>query len=284
MNKDGSTKKRVDVLSALATGGVGLVLLLVGYLWLFPEVVDSRFQFEVPSLEAETLFENSYLYLWLHVFTVVPVFLLSFDRKVAYYKTWKFLFPAIFLIGIFFIVWDVYFTELGVWGFNHRYLSGVYLFKLPVEEWLFFVSVPFACIFIYECLNVYFPKDYLRAADKVITVGLMLFFMVYGLLFFEQLYTSTTCFLAAAFMLWHLWGVPNTYRTRFYLAYLVSWIPFVMVDGALTGYFTSEPVVLYNGFEFSSVRLLSIPIEDSFYSFLLLFGVVSLYEYFKSIW
>jgi lycopene cyclase domain-containing protein len=51
---------------------------------------------------------------------------LSFDKKVAFYKSWKFLFPAVILPALFYIVWDMYFTANGVWQFNprvyHRYL------------------------------------------------------------------------------------------------------------------------------------------------------------------
>jgi hypothetical protein len=39
--------------------------------------------------------------------------LLSFDKKVAFYKSWKFLFPAMVLPALFYIIWDCWFTSKG---------------------------------------------------------------------------------------------------------------------------------------------------------------------------
>ena len=77
---------------------------------------------------------NSHLtYLFLDILSVIFPFLLSFDKKVAFYKTWKYLFPAMFIVGLFFIVWDMLFTAKGVWGFNPAYISGIHIFNLPIE-------------------------------------------------------------------------------------------------------------------------------------------------------
>ena len=83
--------------------------------------------------------------------------LLSFDKKVAYYRKWKYLFPALLFPALFFLVWDELKTRAGVWSFNDAYIIGVKLFSLPLEEVLFFFVVPFCCVFIYECIISYFP-------------------------------------------------------------------------------------------------------------------------------
>ena len=83
---------------------------------------------------------SAYFYVLLG--SIVFPFLLSFDKKISFYKKWKFLFPAIFLVAIVFIAWDVYFVKNGVWGFNKAYLSGLYVFNLPIEEVLFFIIIP----------------------------------------------------------------------------------------------------------------------------------------------
>jgi lycopene cyclase domain-containing protein len=51
-----------------------------------------------------------------------------------------------------FIVWDMWAASNEHWGFNPRYIIGPYIFKLPIEEMLFFVTVPFAMTFVWELM------------------------------------------------------------------------------------------------------------------------------------
>ena len=245
-------------------------------------VQNDNLLMEVPKVGLLSWLEHTYAYLYLHIFTFVPVFLLSFDKKVAYYRKWWALWPAITIVAVLFIIWDVFFTEWGVWGFNDDYLSGIFLFNLPVEEWLFFFTVPFACVFIYECLNAYIKKDLLQNAEPYITPVAIILFLVIGILGWGSIYTFTTFILAAGVLLMHyIWGKPSL-RSRFYLAYLVSWFPFMLVNGVLTGGYTKSPIVIYNPEEYLGLRLTSVPIDDSVYSFLMLFSVVIIYEYLLS--
>ena len=69
---------------------------------------------------------SQYLYLLLDIAVLLMIIPLSFDRIVAYVKSWKSVFSAIVVIGIPFLIWDVFFTKWEVWGFNDDYLSGVY--------------------------------------------------------------------------------------------------------------------------------------------------------------
>lgn len=261
-------------------------VVLVILLWLTDIVRPDFLLKQVPEVAHWSFLETSWSYAYLHIFTFMPVFLLSFDRNVHYYTRWKYLFPAILIVGLIFILWDVFFTVKGVWGFNESYLLGVSFLHLPVEEWLFFVTVPFACVFIYECLNYYVRKDILLSVEGWITPVLIILFLVTGILYWGHMYTATTFLLSGAFLLFHFLVWKNTYRSRFYLAYLVSLLPFLLVNGVLTGGYTSEPIVIYNPEEYLGIRVTSVPLDDAIYGFLLLLGVITLYEYFseKKIW
>lgn len=251
--------------------------------WFTTEVDAKYITYEVSRFVSKPIlfFETTALYFYLHLFTVVPVLALSFDKKVAYYKQWKYLIPAIFIMATLFIVWDVWFTILGVWDFNESYFTGSKLFSLPVEEWLFFFTVPFAIVFIYECLNAYIAKDYLKPIEKWLTLVLGVVLLTIGLIHWEKAYTSLTFLYTGLALLYHYFCTNASYRGRFYLAYLVVWIPFVLVNGVLTGGFTEEPVVVYNTLEFMNIRITSIPLEDSVYNLLLFLGVISIYEHLK---
>lgn len=219
-----------------------------------------------------------YLYLYLNIFTILFPFLLSFDRKVAFYKDWGALFPAILANGVFFIVWDALFTEAGIWGFNEEYLTGIYLFNLPLEEVLFFLTVPYACVFIYDVLNAYITKDLLQPYAKTIAVGLMLVLPLIAVFHMGQLYTSITFMLLTIMHLVHLRFFGTRYLGRFYLAYLVHLVPFLLVNGVLT----YMPIVWYNDAYNLGLRIVSIPVEDTLYSMLMLLLTISVYEGIRS--
>ena len=61
--------------------------------------------------------------------------------------------------------------------------------------------------------------------------------------------------------------------------YLFALIPFVIVNGFLTGSYTAEPIVSYNANHILGTRIINIPIEDTIYCFEILVTVVAFYEY-----
>jgi lycopene cyclase domain-containing protein len=184
-------------------------------------------------------------------------------------------------MGLLFIPWDAWFTSKGVWGFNPKYLSGIYLGNLPIEEWLFFIVVPYACAFIYEVLNYYLPISPLKKLQDKITSAFILISFVLSVLFVDRIYTFTTFSLLCLLLIWHLLINRSDYLGQFYLAFVIIQIPFLLIDGALTGLFTSEPVVWYNHAENLNLRLLTIPLDDIGYNMLMLLIVITVLEQFK---
>ena len=100
----------------------------------------------------------NYLYLILNLGSLLVPFIFSFHPKLKFYKLWKHLFIAILLSMLIFIPWDIIFTKQGIWGFNANYFLGIKLFSLPIEEWLFFICIPYACVFTHYALLYYFPN------------------------------------------------------------------------------------------------------------------------------
>ena len=264
------------------SGALKRVLFWVGILapvllWLFVEVnLDAAFVYDVPVVARLNFLEHKFLYLNIHLFVFLPVLFLSFDKKVAYFKSWKYLFPAIGIVGLLFIIWDAIFTNWNVWGFNEAYFLGWRILGLPFEEWLFFLTVPFASIFIFACLNAYFPKDHLKPFDFLISNGLGFLFLILAIIHLDKIYTTTTFFMTGLALLLHYWFFQNSWRTRFYRAYALTLVPYLLVDGVLTGAYTNAPVVLYNPEEFLGIRWTAAPVEDSVYGMLLLFLILTL--------
>jgi lycopene cyclase domain-containing protein len=222
-----------------------------------------------------------YLYLTIDLVTILFPFLFSFHSKANFSKKWKYLWVAILIPGTIFLIWDEWFTQLGIWGFNEKYLSGLYIGNLPLEEILFFICIPYACVFTYEALNYLIKKDYFDSYQQTISFALILGCALVGILNVDKWYTCTT-FLALAiflFALQFIWQV--NFLGRFYLSYLFLLIPFLVVNGGLTGSWIEEPIVWYNDSENLQIRIGTIPLEDTFYGMLLIVMNVSIMEWFQ---
>lgn len=220
-----------------------------------------------------------FLYLSLDFISILFPFLFSFYSKANFSKKWKYLWVAILLPAALFIVWDEFFTQMGVWGFNEQYLSGIYVGSLPLEEILFFICIPYACVFTYEALNYLVKKDYLKSSQKSISVVLITGSLTLGFMNLDKWYTSVTFISLALFlaMLQFVWKAD--YLGRFYFSYLFILIPFFLVNGVLTGSWIDDPVVWYNDAENLGIRMGTIPVEDTFYGMLLIAMNVALFEW-----
>lgn len=218
-------------------------------------------------------------YLLVNILSIAVPFIYSFNKRLNFYKTWYAFWPAALLTGVAFIYWDVYFTARGVWGFNPRHLLGIDIVNLPLEEWLFFICIPYACVFTYYCLKILVDKDYLGPYARGISAVLIVVLLLVAVLNLNRLYTSVTFISTAIFLLLHLFVFKSEYLGRFYLAYIIIFLmPFMPVNGILTGSFITEEVVWYNNAENLGIRVFTIPIEDFIYGMLLMLMNVTIYE------
>lgn len=202
--------------------------------------------------------------------TISIPLLLSFDKRLRFYRQWKSLFPSLIVVAAFFILFDILFTRMGVWGFNPEYHSNVLIFNLPLEEWLFFLLVPYASIFLHESIILYFPALKISPqTSRKITRLLLVLFTAIALFNLEKTYTLYTSGLMMVTLLFSL-SDPSKVIQHFYITFLVILIPFIAVNGILTGSGIEGEVVWYNNSENLGIRIFTIPIEDVGYGFSLI--------------
>jgi len=212
------------------------------------------------------------LYFWIDLLSISVPLLVSFHPRIRLYKKWKALFLAIFITMVPFIVWDVYFTLQAYWGFNETYLSGFSILHLPIEEWLFFICIPYACVFTHVSILEINPN--LSLSEKVsnrVTIALFVIFVLVLLFNFEKAYTSVDMIFAI---------ITLVLRT-FYITFLFMLIPFFIVNGMLTGTGIEGNIVWYNDAQNLGIRLGTIPVEDSAYAFSLILMNLSLFYKFS---
>lgn len=224
------------------------------------------------------MIELNYLYIDVLIITFPLIF--SIVWKFKYYKFYKPLGASILIVGGSYIIWDAFVTSRGDWWFNYEYLSGPKILGLPIEEILFFIVVPYACIFIYENL-VYFVGDKEIKFNKWFYLGIFIIFVIIGIIFYRQEYTILAMFSVALFFLLCAFLYPQLLKSRLYWMYLIlSFIPFIIFNYFLT----SLIVVYYNPEAIWGIRLTTIPLEDFFYNFSMLSFYLMVYIYFKNRW
>jgi lycopene cyclase domain-containing protein len=221
---------------------------------------------------------QKYLYLTLNLLSFIVPFLFSFHPKANFFKKWKYVIPGILITAILFVIWDEVFTRMGVWGFNDKYVTGIRLLSLPLEEVLFFFCIPYACLFTYFALNYLVEKDHLFPHQEIISSIIIVVCLVLGMYFMDKAYTGVTFMATGLFVAWHLLKLRPRYMGRFYFAFIFILVPFFIVNGILTGSFLDEPVVWYNDEENLGIRIGTIPIEDLFYGLLMVLMSITIAE------
>lgn len=222
-----------------------------------------------------------YLYLLINILSFLVPFIYSFEKKMNFIKWWKSVFLSILIVAIPFLIWDYIFTKYGVWGFNPVYHLGITFFDLPLEEILFFICIPYASIFTHYAFLHFFPL--LKLSNKVtkiivyILLSVSFFVMLYA---YPKAYTTVDFSLFALLMLYAL-ATKDSILNRFFITFLLVLIPFFIVNGLLTGSFIHQEVVWYNNDENLGFRIGTVPIEDAFYAFSMLYMSLILIEKFK---
>jgi lycopene cyclase domain-containing protein len=216
-----------------------------------------------------------WLYSIILISSISIPFILSFDNKLQFYKQWKVVLPSLLIVALFYIVFDIYFLKIGVWGFNPRYHLNILIFGLPLEEWLFFVTIPYASIFLHESLLLYFPHLHIpKKISSILTIGLIVAVFIVVILNLDKAYTAYNFIMLIIALLFALFDKTEKISS-FYITFLVILIPFIVVNSLLTGSFIDEEVVWYNNSENLGIRFLTIPIEDFGYAFsLILFNLL----------
>jgi lycopene cyclase domain-containing protein len=215
--------------------------------------------------------ESRYLYLLLDLGTLSVPLAFSFYPKANFSKQWRSVIPALIISALIFLVWDELFTRWNIWGFNPAYLTGVYAGSLPLEEMLFFICIPYACLFMHEAIGYFLGgNEPLRVAERWISPVLVTLLLVTGLTFIDRAYTSVT-FLSLSVLIGGVRLLSREHALgRFYFSFLFILIPFFLVNGILTGSWIDGEVVWYNNEENLGVRIGTIPVEDIFYGMLLI--------------
>ena len=107
-----------------------------------------------------------YGYLAMLLFTVVGSFWLEVFLKVRVLKRCMRALKSILPVALVFLLWDSYAIKNGHWRFDRNQIIGIYgPFKIPLEEFLFFLIVPLAALMTIEAVRKV-KKHWLAGDEK----------------------------------------------------------------------------------------------------------------------
>ena len=216
-------------------------------------------------------------YLIFNLIVILGPLSLSFDRKVHFVDKWNNVFKAILMSLAVFVVWDFIVTGRH-WWFNDQFTLGFKILKLPVEEWLFFITTPYASLFIWEVFAAYFKNRKLKELQIIRSILYIGFLAGIVLFYLGKEYTGLVL-IALGLVALLDWKLKTKMfiqlRTIQYMA--ISTLAMLIFNG----YLTWRPVVLYGEAYQLEIRIFTIPIEDFFYGYALILLCTILYEYFK---
>ncbi len=199
---------------------------------------------------------------------------MSFNRNLRFYRKWPFAFASIALVMVPFIIWDSLVTD-SHWWFNEAYTLSLRIAGLPLGEWLFFFTVPFACLFTWESIRHHARN---RSNDKLRLIpSLFLVAVPTGTIFWGigKEYTGLVLIFLGITAFLDLVLNTNLFRQKDTYKFLAILTGLILV---FNGYLTTRPVVLYDPQYQSDFRILTIPIEDFGYGFSLMLLCVIIYE------
>ncbi|TWP22577.1 lycopene cyclase domain-containing protein [Apibacter muscae] len=224
----------------------------------------------------------TYTYITVLFFTVIICLIASFNPLIKFNKYFGVFIKSAICASIPFILWDVYFTHLGVWWFDTRYTLGITIAGLPIEEWLFFICIPFSCIFTYYCIDKFFNIRWLRGFNNMIVFFSIVTCSLIALLYSPKIYTLITT-LATILTLIFLHFIARAYWiSQASFVFTILMLGFFPVNGILTGFGLDHPIVNYNPKDYMGVRMGTIPIEDAIYGYTQFLWVLYFFKKFLS--
>jgi lycopene cyclase domain-containing protein len=217
-------------------------------------------------------------YLLLDAVILLGPLVCTFEHRIRYYQKLPAVGFAISTVGVAYIAWDAIVTARGDWAFSDNHVLGIRLLGLPIEEILFFVVVPYSCLFIYEALRL-LNRDWKLRVPIPFYGGVILLLLLLAVIYHSQDYTVLALGSLAGFLLVAvLWFRSALGSMRFWLYILLSYVGFITFNYLLT----SIPIVTYNSSAIWGVRITTIPVEDFLYNLSMLGFYFLAYQFAKS--
>ena len=206
-----------------------------------------------------------------------PLFFGSLKRF-YFWNYWKQALLSVIISAIPFLFWDTSVTDRH-WFFVISNPIIIRNIVMEVEEILFFITVPFACLFTWEMVKRHSNPPIFRKIkiNRTSITYIAIFFLVVSIFAINngKEYTFlSSLFFVASILYDRLWGASILTSDKFpFFFILISLFTLVF-----NGYLTWRPIVTYDIIYQLDFRIFTIPVEDFFFGYALLIFCTSIFE------
>lgn len=205
----------------------------------------------------------------------VPVFY-TITNKNGFRNKLRYGMPAIFITGFMFLLWDIRFTEVGIWSYDADFTIGLFHKSLPLEQWLVYLIFPYTALLIYEIMKTRFRSLDFNSIFTAVSLLLVVALAVVAYLFRVRIYTFFSFLFTTIYLAYTIFRKQfKPHLTHFFLTYLIILIPYFILNWILTWNLAIE----YHQEQVLNVWVGMIPVENFVYLFLLLLINITVYEY-----
>lgn len=201
----------------------------------------------------------------------LPFTLLGDKKALTAKKLIKAFIPAL-AVTLFYAETGVFFARNGIWTFHSESLSGWFFRHLPVEQYLYYFSMSFFCLALYQYRKAKRPHKSIGFSLFLsnLLLGLCVAFLFFA---YTKPYTLVLVSMTAFFLLLVEYRTRLRFMGNFYPALLWGLIPFYITQYILS----HRPIITYQWDKTMNAGWLKIPFENHFLYFgMFLLGVAVL--------
>ncbi len=184
---------------------------------------------------------------------------------------------SILLTAIPFIIWDIIVTDRH-WFFAEQYTLDFRIFGLPLEEILFFISVPYACLFTWQMLKKFSSDNSITSksyTNKILIFSITVIALAIINFISGKEYTGLAFFFFSLSILFDYYLGSKIITNKVFVYYFLLVSIFTLL---FNGFLTWRPIVTYDSVYQLDFRIFTIPVEDFFFGYALLIFATSIFE------
>lgn len=183
----------------------------------------------------------------------------------------RFVLYAIIPVITVFLLWDYLVTGYW-WRFNDLFILGIKLGNLPIEEILFFITVPWSCLIIWVNLKSIFSERKILNLEQPLLIISVIIAIIAVLNQIWYTFAISLCVVVVSLVSKTLHSWLGRTSSLIYLGIIL------ILTLIFNGYLTSRPVVIYDLSYATRFTIGTIPIEDMIYGLSMISLVTMLYE------